>query len=280
MTVAVVSVAYGAPDLLEQALIPLVDWFPVFVIDNSSDDRVRTVVEALGARYEDPGENLGFGRGVNRAVALARATLGPVDVLVLNPDACMSPEGVERLHAAALADERLAAVSPALQTLAGAQQRVLWPFPSPRRMWLEALGLGRINDAHAEWVVGAVLLLTARAWDDVGEFDPRFFLYQEETDWQRRAVACGWRVTVVDAVVARHVGGGTSSDSRRRDTLAHAGVETYVRKWFGSSGWASYRAAALTGALLRSWLPGRRGAAARHRVALYVRGPRRVAAVP
>lgn len=270
-----VVVAYGAPELLRAALAPL-DGLDVVVVDNSSLAAVQAVCAATGARYVDPGSNLGFAAAANAGVReLWRAT-GERDVLLLNPDAELAAADVDRLQAALLAEPRTAAVAPCLDGPDG-EQRATWPWPEPRRMWREALGLLGDDRHRGDWLVGAALMVSAQAYREVGGFDERFFLYAEETDWQRRAVAQGWRVRLVPEVRAAHVGAGTSDDPVRREALFQAAAETYVRKWFGARGWASYRSAALTGALLRSPLPGRRGAAARRRAVLYARGPRRAA---
>ncbi len=103
-------------------------------------------------------------------------------------------------------------------------------------------------------MVGAVLLLRRSAWEDVGGFDERFFLYAEETDWQRRAVARGWTSRLVPEAVATHRGAGSSASSERREQLFYAATETYIRKWFGPAGWAGYRSAAALGAAARAGL--------------------------
>ena len=142
-------------------------------------------------------------------------------------------------------------------------------------------GLSRRLPPPDEYCIGAVLLLRRQAIDDVGPFDERFFLYAEETDWQRRAAEAGWRTVEVADVTAVHLGAGTSTDKGRREALFHAGIETYVRKWFGRAGWMSYRAAAALGAGLRGMLlRGPEAAAAQARASLYLRGPRSVADLP
>ena len=122
------------------------------------------------------------------------------------------------------------------------------------------------------------MLLRWEALQQVGELDERFFLYGEETDWQRRAAQLGWRAALVPDVVAIHDGAGSSDDPRRREVLFHAAQETYIRKWYGSRGWWAYRAAACVGATARAVaLSGDRRAEAARRARLYVRGPRRSA---
>jgi GT2 family glycosyltransferase len=273
-----VIVAYGDPDDLARCLSGLDGQVPVTVIDNSSAPDVEATASAHGAAYVDPGENRGFAAGVN--IALERLVGTGVDVLLLNPDALVTPGAVRELtdFMDAAGNERVAAVAPRLQGPDGSAQRVSWPFPTPARMWAEAIGMGRLP-ARRTFAVGAVLLLRREALAEVGGFDERFFLYGEEADWQRRAWQRGWRSAVCSTAIASHQGAGTSADSRRRELLFHAGQETYIRKWYGASGWEFYRVAACAGAAARALilLHDRRSQAAR-RALLYLRGPRQVAA--
>ena len=89
------------------------------------------------------------------------------------------------------------------------------------------------------FVIGAVLLLDWDAIREIGLFDERFFLYCEETDWQRRApdarLAFGGLCRGASAV---HAAPARATDPARREALFHAAQETYIRKWFGArAGW-------------------------------------------
>jgi glycosyltransferase involved in cell wall biosynthesis/GT2 family glycosyltransferase len=269
--VEVVVVAYGAPDHLRRSLAA-VDGLPVTVVDNSSSPAVREVTEVLGVRYLDAGRNLGFAGGVN--VALANRLVPGADVLLLNPDAEISPVDIDRLHAALLADARLASVGPRQVDASGGESRVGWPFPTPARTWAEAVGLGRIVSRDSAYAIGSVLLLRAEALTQVGGFDERFFLYAEETDWAYRAYRLGWRHSVVPSVTALHVGGVTSTDPLRRDTHFRASNERYLRKHYGSAGWHWARVAQIAGSTVRGMLlRGAGGVEARQRALTYLRGP-------
>jgi GT2 family glycosyltransferase/glycosyltransferase involved in cell wall biosynthesis len=277
----VVVVAFHGAALLDTCLRSLAAAAPVIVVDNSSDRDVETVARAHGADYVDAGANRGFAAGVN--IGIKRTPAGS-DVLLLNPDAELTGDGLRALHAhlRARGQEHVAALSPALvDPTTGRRQRVRWPFPSPAQMWWEAFGLGRLRRSSSGFCVGAVLLLRAEALAEIGPLDERFFLYAEETDWQRRAVVVGWQTVELTSVTAAHEGAGTSTDLNRREVLFHAGTETYIRKWHGRGGWASYRLAAVLGAGVRgALLRGSRGQGARTRASLYLRGPRSVADLP
>lgn len=275
--VAVLVVAYGAPDDLAQCLTTLDGAFDVTVVDNSSNGAVRRVTEAAGAAYFDPGTNLGFAGGVN--YGMRRIDEG-VDVLLLNPDAAVSPSTVHQLHKSFETAPRLAAVSPPIVDARDhSPQRVAWPFPTPARMWRESFSRGW--SGPEEYLTGTCLLIRHEAWDDVGAFDERFFLYAEEADWQRRAALRGWHFKLVACTPAMHVGAGTSTDMMRRDLLFYAAAETYVRKWHGGGGWLSYRTAAIIGSATRAFVGrGLTRSQAHRRLAVFLRGPRRVAGLP
>ena len=123
------------------------------------------------------------------------------------------------------------------------------------------------------------MLLRWEAMQQVGELDERFFLYGEETDWQRRAARWAGRAaaraptwsqdTTEPARAATRAAARCSSTPPRRPT---SGSGTARR------GWCAYRAAACAGATARAvMLSGERRAEAARRARLYVRGPRRCA---
>jgi GT2 family glycosyltransferase len=246
----VVVVAYGSPDLLRRCLDVLGDGLPVLVIDNSSNEKVRGIVEERGFRYFDAGSNTGFAAGANRALAELGSAHG--DVLLLNPDAQVTEDVARALQVAlrTAGNERVACTAPALTGDDGGAEQVEWAFPSPGRSWLEALGAGAVRRPRG-FLIGAVLLLRSEAIDEVGGFDERFFLYAEETDWQQRAIRAGWSVRWCPDLVAGHTGAGTSADDRTRQAIFHASVERYVRKWYGPAGWQTFRAGVLVGAATR-----------------------------
>lgn len=272
----VVVVAYGSSDLLDGALHSLDGRLSVTIVDNSSSPATRKVADRHHAHYLDPGRNLGFGAGVNVALRwLADNGLSSRDVLLLNPDARISAEHVAVMHELLHSRPRIAAVGATQADPSNGQStRVWWPFPHPVRAWLEALGLGKLNRAHG-FAIGSVLLLRSEAVAHVGYFDERFFLYAEETDWQKRAVDSDWSIAVAP-VDATHIGGATSNDGSLRERHFHASGELYQRKHYGALGWQIYRGGVIAGSLVRSLvLPHGRRQSAAARLRLYLRGPAR-----
>ncbi len=273
--VHVLVVAYGDPAALDDCLGALGGGYPVVVVDNSSSPQTRAVAVRAGARYLDSGENLGFAAAVN--LGLGVVARPGVDVLLLNPDAVIGIEDLERLRRALHAGPSVACVAPA-QRRPGSDKAspVCWPFPTPSRAWAEAVGLGRFIHGWG-YVIASVLLVRAEAFLDVGGLDEGFFLYAEEADWERRATRRGWSVSYCPEASAVHVGAATDPDPDRRQVRFHAGIETYVRKWHGAPGWRSYQAATVLTALRRAAVSRDRRRPSLRLARLYARGPARVA---
>ena len=74
------------------------------------------------------------------------------------------------------------------------------------------------------YLAGSCLAISRDAWNAVGAFDEEFFLYGEESEWQRRARSIGWSLVLVDELGVVHTGHGTVADDqvaalRSRDLL-------------------------------------------------------------
>lgn len=242
-----VIIAFRNTAQLAKALTSLGPGHKLVVVDNGRDFQVEELVLGYGGRYLAPGRNLGFAAGVNRALAECPGQ----DLLVLNPDVRVSPDLPRALAAHLDDDRRIAAIAPRLNYPDGTEQQVLWPIPSPREAWIDALKLRRVFPPRRIFLIGAVLLLRAEALIDIGRFDERFFLYAEESDWQLRALRRGWRLKLADDLVALHAGGGSSEAEDMRARHARRSAELFASKWYGRRGWASMRAASLVGTTLR-----------------------------
>ncbi len=163
-------------------------------------------------------ENVGYGAACNAGAERAAGEF----VLLLNPDAWPTAGGIERLAACAHRESRLGAVGPALHTPDGELHESLVGFPT--RWWLgrpaitsrrgrrplRRLGR-RQRPSGRRFLVGAALLLRREAFDDVGGFDPRFFMYFEEVDLCWRLQEAGWRVALCPEAEFVHVGGTSTT---------------------------------------------------------------------
>ncbi len=200
----------------------------VVVVDNASPDESARVAgtHPLEPRIVTSGKNLGFGGGCNLG-----ATGSDADALFfLNPDARLMPGASAVLTAALESDIELAVVAPRVidptgesrASSAGAEPSLrssLGHFLALNRMpgigaYFKAVYLadGRIR-TRPNWVSGAAMLVRKSAYDEIGGFDDRLFMYMEDVDLCRRLREQGWAIGYEpDAIVEHVMGHSQSSD--------------------------------------------------------------------
>jgi len=198
------------------------------VIDNASGDGTAELVAAQwpDVRLLRRSENLGFARAVNEAAREASAPL----LLLLNPDARMRPGSLRVLVDALRAHPAAGLAGPRLLRPGGAPQPTAWRDLGAAAVIFEALMLDvpfggnpfhvlpDISEGPSRPVPclsGASLLVRRSAFEALGGFDERFFLYHEDFDLCRRARSAGHVVRLVPEAVVEHEVGGSAFRDRR-----------------------------------------------------------------
>jgi GT2 family glycosyltransferase len=252
----VVIVTHQSADHVARAVGDLGTVARVIVVDNASTDGSADSARHAGAAHIVVNDvNAGFGAAANQG-----ATFGSADlILFLNPDAAIDVANVAELCEAFDENSSLAIASPRVRYTDGSPQRVKWPFPTSSRAWREAIGMHRVfRRAPAQgFVIGACFLVRRTAFEQLGGFDTRYWLYGEETDLCRRTLDAGWAVGVIDRAEARHVGGAsTHTASELVAEHFERGGERFVDDHEGTGGLISYRVAKAVGSAIRASAPG------------------------
>jgi GT2 family glycosyltransferase len=218
-SVAAIVVGHDSRPFLDRALASIGDTagdVETVLVDNASSDGSVELVRERFPRcgVVEAGENLGFGRACNLGVAATTTEL----VLLLNPDAWVDARCVDDLRRAMQADARLGWAAPRLFYPDGRPQFIWAPTvgiageaiqrlrnPFERRQWAHHL-LPRVLRALGDpgWYSAACALIRRRAWEEVGGFDPAFFLYFEDADLGLRLRQAGWRLGQVEEARAYH----------------------------------------------------------------------------
>ncbi len=233
---AVLIVSYRRADLLDRALRSVEKHLPdvgVHVWDNASTDSAD--IRELARHWPEVSwtfseTNVGYITAINRLAA----QVPDADMLHLNPEAeLIGPLAAAR---AALAQPRVAAVSPTVEDPHGRERPwdVAHRAPTVVRTLVDASGYARqigrsrcsgLSDLYPTaprevdgYMTGSCLLVSRAAWDAVGPYDERFFVYGEDATWQPAARRAGWRLLLVDDDGPQAV--HSTTGARSGDTLA------------------------------------------------------------
>jgi GT2 family glycosyltransferase len=159
--------------------------------------------------------------------------------LLLNEDSEQQPGATATLHGALDARPDAAAAGARLLRPDGRRQPSAWRFPTPSTAVVGALFLHRRYTVQSrgetirevDWAQSAALLVRREAAQQIGWFDPAFFVYSDEVDFCKRLRDAGWRTLYVPAAAAiHHEQLSTGAVPERRIVELSRNRDLYMRK--------------------------------------------------
>jgi N-acetylglucosaminyl-diphospho-decaprenol L-rhamnosyltransferase len=224
--------------------MPLVNSLIADLVRNASPQLRRLVVtvnvpeaeavQAEGAPFEvrvvrnDRAQ--GFGANHNRAFEHCDTAW----FAVLNPDLRLPTDALGALFAAGTSADGL--LAPLILDADGDPADSARRLPTPWQVAARRLRLQRaVPDPEFDWLAGMCLMLNSEAFRALGGFDPRYFLYCEDTDLCLRLQRAGWRLRQIRSIQVVH-------DARRQShrSMRYLGwhVASLLRLWASRTFWA------------------------------------------
>jgi N-acetylglucosaminyl-diphospho-decaprenol L-rhamnosyltransferase len=211
----------------------------VFIVDNDSKDDSASILrrEYPNVTIIENKKNVGFGRANNQALPYINSRY----VLLINTDAFVEPDTIAKTVQYMDANPYCGILGVRLVGRNGELQPSCRFFPTPWNIFLNRTGLNRffrhiqmVDDMswdHAsvrdcDWVPGCYYLVRKEVIDQVGLFDPRYFLYYEEVDHCFAAKRAGWHVTYFPFTSVVHIG-GESAKSEGEITSSGRQLESF-----------------------------------------------------
>lgn len=245
VTVAVVS--WNTRDLLARclgSLAPEVEdgRISVWVVDNASTDGSADLVRERfeWAHLVASNENLGFGSAIN---LVAKRTTSEW-LVAANADIALRPGAIDALLDAGDRDPGAAAIAPRLILPDGSTQHSVFAFPTLPYTFIQATSTFRfargLGDRFAvpglwdnerarrvPWAIAAFLLLRRSAWDEVGGFDDRQWMYAEDLDLGWRLRQAAWATRYEPRAHVDHQSSAATSQLFGEDLPPHWQRSTY-----------------------------------------------------
>jgi hypothetical protein len=197
-----------------------------------------------------PSTNRGFGAANNVGARAASFD----SLFFLNPDTVLMPGCAARLFEAIETERGGIIVGPSILLPGGGEQASAFPLPSlagdavrvafPARLF-RLLGAkpreGRRRKACG-YLSGAAFMMSAAAFERIGGFDERFFLYHEETDLFARARGHGIQALFCPEARVVHWGGGSTGGSDFSIRHSYRSFLLYRELHYGAASLAFARA--------------------------------------
>lgn len=226
--------------------------FKFIVVDNSSNDNLRVIVERHNFEYIHNPLNTGFGSAHN--IALRRALdIGFKYHLIVNPDISFDHDVVTRMLDAMISDDTVGMLMPEILNKDFTKQYLPKLLPSPFDLLKRKLKwLSKFYNKHlaryelrfapdkmiynSPIVSGCFTMINLQAIRRVGMFDESFFMYFEDFDLSRRVHAF-YKTLYFPSVYVIH---GYESGANKSFKLLFAFMKSafmYFNKW----GWFNDR---------------------------------------
>jgi len=222
----------------------------VIVVDSASADGSADMVRERfpWVRLIAEHENIGFTRGNNRALQLARGRY----LLLLNPDTLLHGDALNVLVSYLDTHPGVGIAGPRVLNADGTTQSTRRRFPTLltalfESTWLQGYAPRRVLDRYyvadksddgtyeIDWVQGCALLARREVYNQIGGLDPGYVMFSEELDWCRRAKDAGWGVAYVGRAHITHYGGkSTEQVQANRHIYFQQSKIRYFRKFHGS----------------------------------------------
>lgn len=225
--------------------------YEIIAVDNASEDGSAAMLSAHPSRPHTIAlpKNVGFSAGNNIAAGIARGRY----LLLLNPDTIVNDGAIDALLAFAQANP--AARIWGGRTLFGdgsLNPSSCWSRMTPWNLLCRATGLTAIfpkseffnGEAFGGWqrdsirqvdiVSGCFLLIERELWQQLGGFDPAFFMYGEEADLCLRARALGAKPMVTPTATIVHYGGASERTRAGKMVRLLAAKASLIRRHWQS----------------------------------------------
>jgi len=225
---SIVVISYNTKEILKECLNRIKNSTEkidkeIIIVDNASTDGSPAMIKQDFGEYVliINKENVGFARANNQGIDIAKGRY----ILLINSDVFVREDSIEKTINCMGKNSNCGILGVRVIDRNGRLQPSGRYFPTPWRLFLSYSGIGsRFPEVpflrgvdnmkwdhkslrEVDWVPGCFFLLRRKLLDEIGFFDPDYYLYYEEIDLCLRAKRKGWKIIFYPETEVIHLGG-------------------------------------------------------------------------
>ena len=192
--ITVVINTFNSEDKIRQCLNSIDTSVQIIIIENSNNLSFKDEIEKEFSNVNCflSGQNLGYAKGNNFGLSKVKSDYA----LILNPDAFLEKDTLDRLLSTANKFKDFSIIGPAKQD----------EFSNTKR-----------NDDKADvfkvnTLKGFAMFFNLKQFEDIGFFDENFFIYLEEIDLCKRLLKKNKKIYLDKKVLINHLGGSSHNE--------------------------------------------------------------------
>jgi len=228
--------------------------FEVIVVDNGASDTTRGLLSSYpDMKYIRNEENRGFAAAVNQGIRMSRGRY----ILLLNPDTSFDADILAKMISHLDEDDDVGIASCVIRYPDGRLQESIRRFPGLSDQLITlfkvphfvknipAIDRYMMRDVDpmetrdVDSIMGAFMFIRRDLIDEIGMFDPRYFIWFEEVDYCRVAHGAGWKIRhYADTEITHHKGHMFDKiATARKQKWIRTSLRKYMRKHHGRLPW-------------------------------------------
>ncbi len=256
MTLSIVIVNYNVAHFLKECIgsIYRSDFTPdmeIIVVDNASTDHSKELISRHypEVRWVQNTENRGFSKACNQGAALSKGDY----ILFLNPDTLLTQDTLQKTHDFASSIQNFGALGVKMIDGSGRYLQeskrsvpTIWDSftkmtglykLAPESAFLNGYYQGHLSSEETHEVTalaGAFIMVSREAWEAVGGFDERYFMYSEDIDLGLSIHQAGYGVYYyADAQIIHFKGESTKKSGYRFNRSFYESMILFMEKYKG-----------------------------------------------
>lgn len=238
------------PEMIRNAALSILNSecsIELYIIDNSPTPELRSAFEGLPIVYHFYGENVGYGKAHNWAIFNSTSAKYHV---ILNPDIIIPHDTMRALIEFMDTNPDIGLVSPKILNEDGSIQHLnkryttildlflrrflpnpLKPIFKRRLDFYEMKDVGYDSSYDVQFLTGCFMFCRKSVLQDIGGFDPRYFLHFEDADLTRKFQENNSRTVYFPDASVTHLWERAPHKSMKMALILIINGMRYFRKW-------------------------------------------------